>query len=109
MIFKLFLLKNSVKKLAFLTQNKGKLCEVLIISLVFEKNAIFFSENWRKSQKIVIITSTLGSLKRVFSLSAGAVVSRGSDEEINEHLVIVGSHPDPIKLNEHSDKKLVVR
>jgi hypothetical protein len=26
--------------------------------LVFEKNAIFFAENCRKSQKIVIITST---------------------------------------------------
>jgi hypothetical protein len=28
--------------------------------LVFEKNANFFSENWRKSQKIVIITSIPG-------------------------------------------------
>jgi hypothetical protein len=26
--------------------------------LVFEKNANFFAENWQKSQKIVIITST---------------------------------------------------
>jgi hypothetical protein len=26
--------------------------------LVFEKNALFFAENWQKSQKIVIITST---------------------------------------------------
>jgi hypothetical protein len=26
--------------------------------LVFEKNAIFFAENWQKSQKIVILTST---------------------------------------------------
>jgi hypothetical protein len=30
----------------------------LIITLVFEKNANFFAENCRKSQKIVIITST---------------------------------------------------
>jgi hypothetical protein len=30
----------------------------LIITLVFEKNAKFFAENWEKSQKIVIITST---------------------------------------------------
>jgi hypothetical protein len=29
----------------------------VIITLVFEKNAIFFAENCRKSQKIVIITS----------------------------------------------------
>jgi hypothetical protein len=28
--------------------------------LVFEKIAIFFAENWRKSQKIVFITSTPG-------------------------------------------------
>jgi hypothetical protein len=27
--------------LAFLTQNKAKLCKLLIITLVFEKNAIF--------------------------------------------------------------------
>jgi hypothetical protein len=30
----------------------------MIITLVFEKNANFFAENWGKSQKIVIITST---------------------------------------------------
>jgi hypothetical protein len=29
-----------------------------IMTLVFEKNANFFAENWQKSQKIVIITST---------------------------------------------------
>jgi hypothetical protein len=46
------------KKLAFLTQNKAKICKILIITLVFEKNAIFFAENCRKSQKIMIITST---------------------------------------------------
>jgi hypothetical protein len=27
--------------MAFLTQNKGKLCEILIITLAFEKNANF--------------------------------------------------------------------
>jgi hypothetical protein len=37
------------KKLAFLTQNKAKLCKSLIITLVFEKNAIFFR---RKLSKI---------------------------------------------------------
>jgi hypothetical protein len=46
------------KKLPFLTQNKGKLCKILIITLVFEKNANFFAENCQKSQKIVIIAST---------------------------------------------------
>jgi hypothetical protein len=58
MIFKIFLPKISAKKLAFLAQNKAKLCKILIITLVFEKNANFFAENCRKSQKIVIITST---------------------------------------------------
>jgi hypothetical protein len=56
--FKYFRRKNSAKKLSFLTQNKVKLCKILIIALVFEKNAIFVAENWQKSQKIVIITST---------------------------------------------------
>jgi hypothetical protein len=32
----------------------------MIITLVFEKNANFFAENWEKMQKIVIITSTPG-------------------------------------------------
>jgi hypothetical protein len=60
MILKTFSPKNSTKKMAFLTQNEGKLCKILIISLVFEKNAIFFSENCRKSPKIVIIILTPG-------------------------------------------------
>jgi hypothetical protein len=29
------------KKLVFFTQNKGKLCKILIITLVLEKNAVF--------------------------------------------------------------------
>jgi hypothetical protein len=44
--------------MAFLTQNKTKLWKILIITSVFEKNANFFAENCRKSQKIVIKTST---------------------------------------------------
>jgi hypothetical protein len=58
MILKIFSPKNSATKLAFLTKNKAKLCKILTITLVCEKNAIFFAENCRKSQKIVIITST---------------------------------------------------
>jgi hypothetical protein len=46
--------------LAFLTLNKAKLCKILMITLVFEKNANFFAENSQKSQKIVIITSVPG-------------------------------------------------
>jgi hypothetical protein len=62
MIFKIFSPKISAKEMAFLTQNKAKLCKILIITLVFEKNANFFAENWQKSQKKVIITSTPGCL-----------------------------------------------
>jgi hypothetical protein len=58
MIFEIFSPKKIAKKLASLTQNKAKLCKILIITLVFEKNANFFAENWQKSQKIVIITLT---------------------------------------------------
>jgi hypothetical protein len=58
MIFKIFSPKNSEKKLGFLPQNKAKLFKILIIKLVFEKNGIFSAENWQKSQKLVIRTST---------------------------------------------------
>jgi hypothetical protein len=57
MILKIFLPKK-LRKMAFLTQNKAKLCKILIITLVFEKNANLFAKNWQKSQKIVTITST---------------------------------------------------
>jgi hypothetical protein len=58
MILKFFTPKKIRKQLAFLTQNKDKLFKILIITLVFEKNAIFFAENWQKSQKNVITIST---------------------------------------------------
>jgi hypothetical protein len=45
MILKIFLPKNSEKKLAFLIQNKAKLCKILIRTLVFEKNANFFAKS----------------------------------------------------------------
>jgi hypothetical protein len=51
MILKIFSPKNSAKILAFLTENKARLCKILIITLVFEKNAIFspkIVENRRK-------------------------------------------------------------
>jgi hypothetical protein len=59
-IFEIFSPKKSAKKLAFFTQNKAKLCKNFIITLFFDKNANFFAENCRKSQKIVIITSVPG-------------------------------------------------
>jgi hypothetical protein len=49
--FKNIFAKKNCEKLAFLTQNKAKLCKILIIALVFEKNAIFLLkivENRRK-------------------------------------------------------------
>jgi hypothetical protein len=51
MISKIFSPKNSAKKLAFSTQNKAELYKILIITLVFEKNANFLPkivENRRK-------------------------------------------------------------
>jgi hypothetical protein len=74
MILKIFSPKISAKKLAFLTQNKAKICEILIITLVFEKNANFFAENCRKSQKIVIITSTPRALTLVFAIKGPFLV-----------------------------------
>jgi hypothetical protein len=48
MIFKIFSPKMSAKKMAFLTQNKAKICKILIITLVFEKNANFFRRKLAK-------------------------------------------------------------
>jgi hypothetical protein len=59
--------------MAFLTQSKAKLGTKLIIALVFEKNANFFAENWRKSQKIVIITSTPGANPTIVCYNASTV------------------------------------
>jgi calcineurin-like phosphoesterase len=47
--FKNIFAENSAKKIGVLTQNKDKLCKILIITLVVEKNTIFFR---RKLSKI---------------------------------------------------------
>jgi Na+-translocating ferredoxin:NAD+ oxidoreductase RnfG subunit len=60
MIFKIFSPKNLAKILAFFAQSAATFCKNLIIKLFFEKNANFFDQNWQKSQKILIITSTPG-------------------------------------------------
>jgi hypothetical protein len=39
------------KKIGILTQNEAKLCNNLIATLVFEKNANFFAKNFRKIAK----------------------------------------------------------
>jgi hypothetical protein len=55
---KIFSPKHLAKILAFFTQTIANFCKKVIITLGFEKNSKFFAENWRKSQNIVIITST---------------------------------------------------
>jgi hypothetical protein len=46
--FKNIFAQKVANKLAFLTQNKAKLCKILIITLVFEKNANFFRRKLAK-------------------------------------------------------------
>jgi hypothetical protein len=53
----IFAEKNS-KKWRFWLKTELKYAKILIITLVFEKNAHLFAENWQKSQKNDIITST---------------------------------------------------
>jgi hypothetical protein len=50
--------KKFSKKLAFLTQKKARICKILIITLVFEKNSIFFAKNFLKLLKIETIAWT---------------------------------------------------
>jgi hypothetical protein len=42
---KIFSPKNR-RKMAFLTQNKAKLCKIFIITLVFREKRQFFAENF---------------------------------------------------------------
>jgi hypothetical protein len=48
-IFKIFSPKNLAKILALFAQTNAVFCKNLMRTLVFEKNAIFFAENWQKS------------------------------------------------------------
>jgi hypothetical protein len=59
-IFKIFSPKHLAKKWRFNAHTNASFCKNLIITLVFVKNVNIFAENWQKSQKIVIITSTPG-------------------------------------------------
>jgi hypothetical protein len=52
MILKIFSPKNSAKKLAFLTQTKAKFCKILIMTLVFEKNAHFLPKILKNRRKL---------------------------------------------------------
>jgi hypothetical protein len=60
MIFTIFLKKKLAKNWCFWLKTKLNFEKYLIITLVFKKNAIFCRENWKKSQKIMIIASTSG-------------------------------------------------
>jgi hypothetical protein len=60
MIFKIFSPKNFAKKLAFFAQTTASFCKNCDHNIVFWEKRQFFAENWQKSQKIVIITSTPG-------------------------------------------------
>jgi hypothetical protein len=52
MIFQIFSPKKIGKKLAFLTQNKAKKCNILIITLVCDKNANFLPKIEKNRKKL---------------------------------------------------------
>jgi hypothetical protein len=52
MIFIKYFCRKNAKKLAFLTQNKAKLCKTLVITLVFEKNANFLPTIVKNRRKL---------------------------------------------------------
>jgi mRNA-degrading endonuclease RelE of RelBE toxin-antitoxin system len=52
MIFKIFFDKKIGEKVAFLTQNKAKLFKNLIITLLFEINAIFLPKIVKNRRKL---------------------------------------------------------
>jgi hypothetical protein len=56
----LWFLNYLPRRFAFFVQNTISFCKIWIITLVFKKTANFFTANFRKSQKSVIITSTPG-------------------------------------------------
>jgi hypothetical protein len=73
MIFKIFSPKNSAKKLACLTRNKGKLCKILIKTMVFEKKLpIFTPKIGENRKKNFTITSTPGTDVMIFIISRPA-------------------------------------
>jgi hypothetical protein len=51
-IFKIISPKKIAKKLAFLTENKAKFCKILIVTLIFEKHAIFSPKNGKNCKKL---------------------------------------------------------
>jgi hypothetical protein len=72
-IFKIFS-QNLAKMLAFFAQTTASFCKNVIVTLVSEKNVIFFVENLQKSQKIMIITSIPGLKKLGYFASLDGTV-----------------------------------
>jgi hypothetical protein len=69
--------------------------KILIATLVFEKNANFFAENCRKSQKIVIITSTPGSTSHThLSLAIQLHQERVGGQHVRAHVLGVADLVD---------------
>jgi hypothetical protein len=60
------------EKIGVSVSKQSQILKKLIITLVFEKNANFFAKNCRKSQKIVIITSTPDEYVKISPLSQPA-------------------------------------
>jgi hypothetical protein len=52
MIIKIFCRKIQQKIMAFLTQNKAKLCKILIITLVLRKTPIFLPKSVENRRKL---------------------------------------------------------
>jgi hypothetical protein len=79
----IFFPKKIGEKWRFWLETKAKLWKKLIVTLAFEKNAKIFAENWRKSQKIVIITSTPGTMVqcRGFSLLESSTYVVGTAQQ----------------------------
>jgi hypothetical protein len=70
MILKIVSPKNFAKKLAFFDSNKAKFWKKIDHNIGFWEKRHFFAENCRKSQKIVMITSTpemFGENEQTFS------------------------------------------
>jgi hemerythrin-like domain-containing protein len=74
--------------LAFLTQNKAKLCKTFIITLVFEKNANFFAENCDHSIESVLLHGGLQA--NPTSLQQGPILTFTFEE--SQHNVVMKQH-----------------
>jgi hypothetical protein len=90
--------------------------KIVIITLVFEKNAIFFAENCQKSQKIVIITSVpviAADLQEVLLVplpdavvDPGAVVVHAQDAAAADPAVVRARRPVHLAPGTHFTKLL---